>query len=156
MVSALVSRLSSEQKVGVIKQKQEIHLCSQACKRQGSYSFELFKFHDFPWLFPWPFQVFQYLRFSCQLHKFKTFTCFGAFFNPNQFNRHKLWRSPKCVPFTLLNYSSLSYIVLALLSAVNYLSNRTLILALTSCRRHSWRTTIEDKRTKERAKQWRQ
>ena len=35
---------------------------------QGSYSFELFKFHDFPWTFPWPFQVFQDLRFSCQFH----------------------------------------------------------------------------------------
>ena len=28
-----------------------------------SHSFELFKFHDLPWLFPWPFQVFQDLRF---------------------------------------------------------------------------------------------
>ena len=24
---------------------------------QGSYSFGLFQFHDFPWFFPWPFQV---------------------------------------------------------------------------------------------------
>ena len=44
-----------------------------------------------------------------------------------QFNRLKLWSSPKCMPFTLLNYSSLSYIVLALRSVVNNLSNRTLI-----------------------------
>ena len=45
--------------------------------RQGSYSFELFKFHDFPW----PLQVFQDLRLSGQFQKFKTFSCFGAFFD---------------------------------------------------------------------------
>ena len=39
----------------------------------------------------------------------------------------KLWRSLKCVPFTLFNYSSLSYIVLAWSSAVTNLSNKTLI-----------------------------
>ena len=77
-------------------------------------------FHDL-------FQVFQDLRFSCQYQTFKTFTCFRAFFDLKQFNRHKLWRSLKCVPFTLLNYSSLSYIVLALSSAVTNLSNKTLI-----------------------------
>ena len=37
------------------------------------------KFHDFPWLFPWPFQVFQDLRFSCQFQKFKNFPCFTVF-----------------------------------------------------------------------------
>ena len=94
---------------------------------QGSYSFELFKFHYFPWLFPWPFQVFQDLRISCQFQKFKTFTCFRAFFDLKKFNRHKLWRSPKCLLFTLLNYSSLSYNVLAFSSAVNNLSTWTLI-----------------------------
>ena len=36
---------------------------------QSSYSFELFKFRDFPWLFPWPFQVFHNLRFSCHFRK---------------------------------------------------------------------------------------
>ena len=48
---------------------------------QGSYSdsFELFKFHDFPW----PFQVFQDLRFSCPFKKCKTFTCLGAFLTLN-------------------------------------------------------------------------
>ena len=94
---------------------------------QGSYSFELFKFHDFPWLFPWPFQAFQDLKFSCQFQKYKTFTCFRAFFDWKKFNRHKLRHSPKRMPFTLLNYSSLSYIVLAFSSVVNNLSNRTLI-----------------------------
>ena len=34
---------------------------------QGSYSFEVFKFHIFPWLFSWPFQVFHDHRFSCQV-----------------------------------------------------------------------------------------
>ena len=99
-----------------------------ASYRQGSYSFELLKFHDFnPWLFPRPYQVLQDLRFSCQLQKIKTFTYFRAFFDLKQFNRHKLWRSLKRVPITLLNYSSLSYIVLALFSAVYNLSNKTLI-----------------------------
>ena len=94
---------------------------------QGSYSFALFKSHNFPWLFPWPFQVFQDLRFSCQFQKFQTCTWFRAFFWLEQSNRHKLWRSPKHMLFNLLNYSSLSYIVLAFSSAVNNLSNRTLI-----------------------------
>ena len=98
---------------------------------QGSYSFELFKFQDFPWLFPWPFpwpfQVFQDVMFNCQFQKFKTLACFKAFIYLEQFNRNKLWCSPKCVPFKLLNYSSLSYIVLALSSAVNNLSNKTFI-----------------------------
>ena len=69
----------------------------------GFVLFRLLKFHDFPWLFPWPFQVFQDLWFSCQFQKSKTFSCFGAFFALKQFNRHKLWRSQKCVPFKLLN-----------------------------------------------------
>ena len=43
------------------------------------------------------------------------------------FNGQELRRSLKCVPFTLLNHSFLSYIVLALSSAANNLSNKTLI-----------------------------
>ena len=97
------------------------------CVVQGSYSFELFKFRDFPWLFPWLFRVFQDLRFSCQFQKFKTFTCFRAFFDLKQFNRHKRRHSPKCVPFTLLNYSPVSYIVFIFATAVNNLSNKTSI-----------------------------
>ena len=83
-----------------------------------------------PWLsmiFLWPFPVFQDLRFSCQFQKVTTFTCFRAFFDRKKFNRYKLGRSPKRMPFTLLNYSSLSYTVLAFSSAVNNLSNRTSI-----------------------------
>ena len=55
---------------------------------------KLFKLHDFPWLFPWPFQVSHDLQFSCQS---KTF--FVLFFALTKFNRHKLWCPPKCVPF---------------------------------------------------------
>ena len=40
--------------------------------------------------------------------------------------KQKLWSSSKYVPFTLLNYSPPSYIVLALSTAVNNLSNKTL------------------------------
>ena len=57
--------------------------------------------------------------------KFQNFLCFGVFFDLKQFNRNKL--SPKSVPFALFNYSSLSYIVLALSSAVTKLPNKTLI-----------------------------
>ena len=72
--------------------------------------------------------LFKFSRFSCQFQKFKIFTCFRAFFDFKKLNRHKIWRSPKCMPFTLLKYSSPSYIVLAFQSsAVNNLSNRTLI-----------------------------
>ena len=91
--------------------------------------FVLFWALQIPWLsmiFLWPFPVFQDLRFSCQFQKVKTFTCFRAFsdFNLNS-STDKLWRSEKCLP--LLNYSSLSFIVLALSTAVNNLSNKTLI-----------------------------
>ena len=74
------------------------------------------------------FQDFQDLiRFSCQFQIFKIFTCFKAYFDLKQLNRHRLWRSPNCVPFTLLSYYSLSYIVLALSTWVNNLWNKTLI-----------------------------
>ena len=53
--------------------------------------------------------------------------CSRVFFDLKQFNRHKLWYPPKCVLFALFNYSSLSYIVLALSSAVTNLLNKTLI-----------------------------
>ena len=76
--------------------------------------------------FPWPFQAFQDLRFSSHFQKYKTFICFRAFFDCEMFNRHKLRHTPKSMPFTLLNYSSLSHIVLAFSSAVNNLSNGTL------------------------------
>ena len=58
---------------------------------------------------------------------FQHFTCFSIFFYLKQFNRNKLWYPPKCVPFALFNYPSLSYVILALLSAVTNLPNKTLI-----------------------------
>ena len=58
---------------------------------------------------------------------FHNFPSLGVFFDLKQFNRHKLWCPPKCVPFALFNYSSLSHIVLALSSAVTKQSNKTLI-----------------------------
>ena len=95
----------------------------------GLYSFELFKFHEFPWLFPWPFQVFHDPRFSCHFQKLSQFPSLGVFFDLKQLNRHRLWCLPRWVPFALFNYSSLSYIVLALPSAVTTgkLLNKTLI-----------------------------
>ena len=93
---------------------------------QGSYSFEFFKFHDFPWLLPWPFLVFHDLRFSCHFRKFtKNFTFFSLFFHITQFNRNKPCYPPKCVSFKLFNYSSLLYIILALSSVVTNLPNKT-------------------------------
>ena len=76
---------------------------------------------------PWPFLVFHDLRVSCHFRKFQNFTCFSIFFDLKQINRNKLWYPPKCVPFVLFNYSSLSYIILALSSAVTNLPNKTLI-----------------------------
>ena len=72
---------------------------------QGSYSFELFKFHDFL------HDLFKFSRLWVQLSVFKnskTFPCFRVYFDLKQFNRHKLWCPPKCVPFTLFNHSFLS------------------------------------------------
>ena len=44
--------------------------------KQGSYSFEPFKFHDFPLLFPWPFPVFHDFSYSCYLRKFSKLSLF--------------------------------------------------------------------------------
>ena len=73
-----VSKLPKIWKLKFVKRfKQEsmltIHWKSNCC--EGLYSFELFKFHDFPWLFPWPFQIFYDLRFSCH-----NFPSLGVFF----------------------------------------------------------------------------
>ena len=98
-------------------------------QKQGSYFFEFFKFLDFPWLFPCPFLLFDDHRFSCHFLKLWKLlvTCFSIFLALKQFNRNKLWYPPKCVPFALFNYPSLSYVILALLSAVTNLPNKTLI-----------------------------
>ena len=62
------------------------------------------------------------------LRNFHSFPSLRVFFWPQQFNRSRLWCPPKCVPFAPFNYSSLSYTVLALPSAVTKLLNKTLIL----------------------------
>ena len=83
---------------------------------QGSYSFhDLFKFS-------------MKLGLVVTFKNFHNFPSLGVVFDLKQFNRHKLWCPPKCVPFTLFNYSSLPCIVLALSSAVTKLPNKTLIL----------------------------
>ena len=81
-------------------------------------------FHDF---FHDLFKLSKTLGLAVIFTKYKTFTCFRAFVERKKFNRHKIRRSPKRMAFTLLNYFSLSHIVLAFSSAVNNLSNRTLI-----------------------------
>ena len=58
---------------------------------------------------------------------FHSFPSLGVFFDLKQFNIHRLWCLPKCIPFALFNYSSLSYTVLALSSAVTKLLNKTII-----------------------------
>ena len=100
-----------------------------AWQKQGLYFFEFFKFLDFLWLFPCPFLLFDDHRFSCHFLKLWKLlvTCFSIFLALKQFNRNKLWYPPKCVPFTLFNYSSLSCVILALSSAVTNLPNKTLI-----------------------------
>ena len=65
-------------------------------------------FHDFF------HDLFKTLGLAVSFKNSKPLLVLEHFFNLKQFNRHKLWRSPECVPFTLLNYSSLSYIFLAL------------------------------------------
>ena len=66
------------------------------------------------------------LSFSCQFQKSKTFLVLGYFW-PWTVQQTNSGVHQKCVPFALFNYSSLSYIALALSSAVTNLSNKTLI-----------------------------
>ena len=65
-----------------------------------------------PWLFPWPFQVFHNFSLAVTFKNFQNFPCFRVFFDFKQFNRHKLWCPPKCMPLALFNYSSLYYCIL--------------------------------------------
>ena len=76
-------------------------------KIQGSYSFELFKFHDF-------FLLTLGLAVTLQ-----NFPSFRVFFDLKQFTL-------KCMPFAPFNYFSVSYFVLALSSAVTNLPKKTL------------------------------
>ena len=88
---------------------------------QGSYSLELFKFHDL-------FKFFKTFGLALTYKNFKNFPCFTVFLDFEQFNRHKRWCPVKCELFVLADYSSLSYNVLALSSiCLTYLSNKTSI-----------------------------
>ena len=68
--------------------------------------------------------------FSCHdlANEIYSQTAKTVFSHLKQFNRHKLWHQPKmCAVCTvyMYYYSSLSYIVVTLSSAVTYLSNKT-------------------------------
>ena len=54
------------------------------------------------------------LGFAVSFKKSNPKLVLERFFNLKQFNRHKLWSSPKMRAVYAANYSSLSYIVLAL------------------------------------------
>ena len=83
-------------------------------------------FHDF---FHGLFKFSMALGLVVTFKNFHNFPSLGVFFDLKQLNRHRLWCLPKWVPFAFFNYSSLSYIVLALPSAVTTgkLLNKTLI-----------------------------
>ena len=70
----------------------------RALSIQGSYSFKLFKFHDFIHDL---FKFSKTLGLAVSFKNFKNFPCFGVFFDLKQFNRRKLWCPPKCMPFEL-------------------------------------------------------
>ena len=81
-------------------------------------------FHDF---FHDLFKFSMTLGLVVTFKNFHNFPSLGVFFDFQQLNRHKLWCPPKYVPFALFNYSSLSYIVLALSSVVTKPPNKTLL-----------------------------
>ena len=85
---------------------------------------EFFKFHDF---FDDLFQFSITCALAVFFEKFKTSLVLTYLFYLKQFNKNKLWYPPKCVPFALFNFSSLSYVTLALSSAVTNLPNKTII-----------------------------
>ena len=82
---------------------------------QGSYSFELFKVHDF---FHDLFKFSITLGLAVTFRKFSKLSLFQGIFYLKQFNRHKLWYPPKCGPLALFNHSSLHYCILHCPSAV--------------------------------------
>ena len=98
---------------------------------QGSYCSELFKFHDFPWLFPWPFQVFHDLRLSCCFRKFSNFPCLSIFFTKAVQQTQTLVSSVQqnvCRLHCLISCLDLTLFSLALSSVVTYLLYKSLIL----------------------------
>ena len=73
----------------------------------GSYSSELFKFHDLPWLFQWPYKVFQDLKvapdfntraFTCDKFSVKTFSILTrwlrTFAKNNRYHSAVIWNIP--------------------------------------------------------------
>ena len=86
--------------------------------------FALFLSLQIPWLFPWPFPVFNDLSLS---KTFKTILALAQFLTWFIVQQITLWCPPKCVPFELFNYLSLSYFVIVLTSAVTNLTNTTSI-----------------------------
>ena len=80
-------------------------------------------FHDF---FHDLFKLSKTLGLAVIFKNTKPLLVFEHFLTLNS-STDKHWHSPKCMPFTLLNYSPLSYNVLALSTIVNNLSNKTLI-----------------------------
>ena len=82
---------------------------TQSNLTQGSYSFERFKFRGF---FHDLFKFSIILGLAVTFKNFQNFLCFRVFFDFKQFNRHKLWCPPKCMPLALFNYSSLYYCIL--------------------------------------------
>ena len=82
---------------------------TQSNLTQGSYSFERLKFCDF---FHDLFKFSIILGLAVTFKNFQNFLCFRVFFDFKQFNRHKLWCPPKCMPLALFNYSSLYYCIL--------------------------------------------
>ena len=66
------------------------------------------------------------LGLAVTFENFQTFTCLSIFLSLNS-STETTWCPPKCVPFAPFNYSSLSYIILALSSAATNLPNKTLI-----------------------------
>ena len=81
---------------------------------------------------PWPIMTFSMTFFTFTWPQvwlsfsiiFENFTFFSIFLALKQFNRNKLWYTPKCVPFALFNYSSFSCVILALSSAVTNLPHK--------------------------------
>ena len=79
-----------------------------------------------PWLFPWPFQVFQDLKVYLSLSKiFKLFLALGYFSTLNSSTDTKTGVHQNARPLLLFNYSSLSYIFHASSSAVTKLPKKT-------------------------------
>ena len=85
--------------------------------------FVLFWVLQMPWLF---MTFFMTLGFAVIFKNFQNFTGFSIFSDLKQFNWHKLWYPAKFVPY---NYSSLSYAIPALSSAVTNLPDKTLIFS---------------------------